>query len=123
MIPCNNGQDAINTFGNMMSSPAIYNDVDECQALMIAFKNRRLVQPRGMFYKAVESASEEEAVETASSGHGGGSALKLEPCHACGGPVHPIGMVAGDWRKERGGHSGKVHWRLNDPPPMGGNRE
>ena len=84
---------------------------------MVAFKGRRMVQPRGKFYKAVEGASGEDE-ESATVGRGGGGEPLPEPCHNCGGTTHRIGMVSGDWRKERGAHSGKVHWHLKDPPEM-----
>jgi hypothetical protein len=67
--------DAINTFGNLMSSMAIYNDTTECQALMESFRGRRLVQPRGRFV-GLHTMGAGEADEDATGPSGGEGALE-----------------------------------------------
>jgi hypothetical protein len=131
VIACSNAEEAINTFGNLMSSMAVYNTADECQALMAAFKGRRLVQPRGRFLKrSDQSPSEEQTGDVSNNPPGSlletsrckpprGGGEKPPPCHECGGETVSIGRIGGNWKKVKGRFSGQVYWLLADPPGGG----
>jgi hypothetical protein len=72
VIPCYSTDEVINVFGNLLSSMVIYSTHEECQALMVAFKGRRLIQSRGRFQEdhakegcqEVSNIPEEEVLET-----------------------------------------------------------
>jgi hypothetical protein len=130
VIPCHDTDAAINTFGNLMSSMAIYGDHSECQALIVAFKGRRLVQSRGRFQEDHTEAecrdvsSREDVVsilETSRhpSGNPGDSKTPVR-CHECGGETVPAGRRNGNWKKVKGQFSGELFWRLmEEEPPVG----
>jgi hypothetical protein len=48
-IPCRDARNAIDIFGNLMSSAVIYGDTLECQALLEGLRGVRMVQGRGNF--------------------------------------------------------------------------
>jgi hypothetical protein len=126
-IPCHSVDEAINTFGNLMSSMAIYGTHDECQALMAAFKGRRLIHPRGRFQgkdAPVQcgdvSNTPGDLLETSPHpDQGGGEANIPHPCHECGAATVPVGLVNGNWKRVKGQHSGQLFWLLvEDSPPV-----
>jgi hypothetical protein len=133
VIPCRNADTAIDTFGNLMSSMAIYDTEDECQELMEAFKHHRIAQARGRFMKHPVQDEETDVSREVSSGStletsGGSEAAKStksggskpSPCHVCGCETVSVGRISGDWVKEkRGEFSGKPYWRLRVPPAGG----
>jgi hypothetical protein len=138
VYPCRDAEDAINQFGNLMSSPMVYNTPDECQILMEAFSGRRIVTPRGRFMTARGATPETaggsppeqvvsipgppvDSIETNSGGDppagAGGGPEKPPRCHACGGETYSIGRVAGPWKKiPRGEFSGEAYWYLPEQP-------
>jgi hypothetical protein len=123
IIPCYSADEAINTFGNLMSSMAIYDNHEECQALMTGFKGRRLVQARGRFQRKdatgacedVSNIPDEKLLETSQHSYQNGEGSKpTKPCHECGGETVSVGMLTGNWQKLKGQFSGEIFWRLMD---------
>ncbi|HZA25089.1 MAG TPA: hypothetical protein VFA32_21255, partial [Dehalococcoidia bacterium] len=127
VIPCKDAQDTVDTFGNLMSSAFVYNDPDECQALMEAFRGRHLIQARGRFYSRKASGQDgceevsidnhKDLLETSSHEEEGSPPPK---CPECGGKTHPVGWLTGNWQRARGKVSGEDYWLYLDPIPSGG---
>jgi hypothetical protein len=129
IIPCHDTDATINTFGNLMSSMAIYGDHSECQALIVAFKGRRLIQSRGRFQEEhtepkcrdVSNKDEVSILETSRHPAGKpGDSKTPARCHECGGETVPAGRRNGNWKKVKGQFSGQIYWRLMEESPLVG---
>jgi hypothetical protein len=119
---------AIGTFGNLMSSAVIYDDVYSCEAFLEGLKGQRMVQGRGRFRKPLEKPAEETSANVSNSPSGDvletfadaapgkpGGAAAAPKCPECGS-AHTTykGRIPGDWRKVKSQTSGQWYWRLED---------
>jgi len=109
--------DAIEKFSYLLALQATYGGVEECGAIMAAFRGRRLLQGRGNFLaktRDVSNKTEENLLET--------SQAKVPPppadilpktCHDCGSTkIRAIGLKVGPFHYAIGRYSGKPFWAL-----------
>jgi hypothetical protein len=116
---------AIGTFGNLMSSAIIYDDVYGCEAFLEGLKGQRMVQGRGRFRKPAEAKEDKSAnvsnrpslrlLETFADPAPGKPVGGAPPskCPECGSIQTTYkGRIPGDWRKVKGHTNRQWYWRL-----------
>lgn len=126
----------IRAWGKMLSMQVYWDDADGFLSLVTAFKGKRLVQPRGLFYaypkstkKSVDAnrntALDQESLLASTLLHfsefdpmseGGGQGadgfIPSAPpdCDFCGAKTRWIGPTQGPWVKTKALHSGREVW-------------
>jgi hypothetical protein len=118
--------DAINVFGNLLSSAVIYDDARACQAFLEGLEGSRMVQGRGRFRRLpkveqdapanVSNINHENILEINADPKDAGRPTPLVKCPECGGTKTVYkGRLPGDWRKVRSATTGQWYWRLEKP--------
>ena len=140
-------QRIIKTWGQLMAMQVYFDNADDFLALLEAFKSKRLVQPRGFFYRyPVRANSDGDRDDSnngsgdpllvsslvkdfdplASDSDGGGQSPSgfvpepPPPCAFCGSPTRWVGRVPGPWKKVKGDYSGLEVWFHPRPPASAG---